>query len=53
MGKDDVVKILEGKGTQQDFLEFVRYADEQIAKSISGSVLSGTATKTGTQALGT
>jgi len=52
LGKEDIVKILEGRGTQSDFMEFVRYADEQISKTISGSVLSGTATKSGTLALG-
>lgn len=52
LGKEDVVKLLEGKGSQADFMEFVQYVDNEVAKSINGSTLSSNAGKTGSLALG-
>jgi len=52
LGKEDVVKLLEGKGSQADFMEFVKYVDNEVAKSINGSTLSSNAGKTGSLALG-
>ncbi|MFW5613129.1 MAG: phage portal protein family protein [Campylobacter hyointestinalis] len=40
LGSNDVIKVLEGRGSQADFMEFVRYCDAEIAKVINGSVLS-------------
>lgn len=52
LGKEDTVKLLEGKGSQADFMEFVRYVDNEIAKIINGSTLTSNAGKTGSLALG-
>lgn len=52
LGKEDMVKLLEGKGSQADFMEFVKYVDTETAKSINGSTLSSNAGKTGSLALG-
>jgi phage gp29-like protein len=50
-GPNDIVKVLEGRGSQQDFMEFVKYADAEIARVINGSVLSsGTASSGGSLA---
>ena len=43
LGPSDIVKVLEGRGSQADFMEFVRYCDAEIAKVINGSVLSSNA----------
>jgi phage gp29-like protein len=40
LGPNDIINVLEGRGSQADFLEFVRYCDAEIAKIINGSVLS-------------
>lgn len=50
LGKEDVVKVLEGRGSQADFLEFVRYCDAEIAKCINGSVLSSNTSANGSLA---
>lgn len=52
LGKEDAVKLLEGKGSQADFMEFVKYVDNEIAKIINGSTLTSNAGKTGSLALG-
>lgn len=52
LGKDDIAKVLEGKGSQSDFMAFVQYVDKEIAKSINGSTLSSNAGTTGSLALG-
>lgn len=39
LGKEDMLKVLEGRGSQADFLKFVQYADSEIAKVINGSTL--------------
>lgn len=51
-GTEDVIKILEGRGTQADFMEFVSYADTEIAKVINGQSLSSNTGKSGSYALG-
>ena len=43
LGPNDIIKVLEGRGSQADFMEFVRYCDAEIAKVINGSVLSSNA----------
>lgn len=50
--KDDVIKILEGKGSQADFLEFIKYCDQQISIHINGNTLSATSDGKGSLALG-
>jgi phage gp29-like protein len=50
--KDDVIKILEGKGSQADFLEFIKYCDQQISVHINGNTLSSTSDGKGSLALG-
>jgi len=52
LGKEDVAKVLEGKGSQADFMAFVQYVDKEIAKSINGSTLSSNAGSSGSLALG-
>lgn len=52
LGKEDIAKVLEGKGSQADFMAFVQYVDNEIAKSINGSTLTSNAGKTGSLALG-
>lgn len=50
-GPNDTVKVLEGRGSQADFMEFVRYCDGEIAKVINGSVLSSNVSSTGSFAM--
>lgn len=50
-GKDDTVSVLEGRGSQSDFLEFVRYCDTQISLAIVGNTLSGNEGKSGSLAM--
>ncbi len=52
LGPQDLVKVLEGRGTQGDFLEFVRYADNEIAKIINGASLISNASQKASYALG-
>lgn len=52
LGKEDVAKVLEGKGSQADFMAFVQYVDKEIAKSVNGSTLTSNAGTTGSLALG-
>ncbi|WP_170000337.1 DUF935 family protein [Campylobacter sp. RM9328] len=51
VGPQDVVKVLEGRGNQADFMEFVRYCDAEISKVINGSVLSSNISATGSFAM--
>ncbi|QKF64570.1 phage portal protein family protein [Campylobacter corcagiensis] len=51
-GVNDTIKILEGRGSQEDFMEFIRYCDAEIAKCINGSVLSSNTATTGSYAQG-
>ena len=50
-GKDDAVSVLSGRGSQSDFLEFVRYCDTQISLAIVGNTLSGNEGKSGSLAM--
>jgi hypothetical protein len=50
LGPEDMLKVLEGKGTQADFLEFVRYVDTEIAKVINGASLGSNVAKSGSYA---
>lgn len=50
LGKDDALKVLEGRGSQDDFLKFVGYADAEIAKSINGQVLTSNVGSSGSLA---
>lgn len=52
LGKEDATKVLEGKGSQADFMAFVQYADAETAKCINGSTLSSNAGTSGSYALG-
>ena len=52
LGKEDIAKVLEGKGSQADFMAFVQYVDKEIAKNINGSTLTSNAGTTGSLALG-
>lgn len=45
--KDTLVKLLEGKGSQADFLEFVKYCDTEISLNIVGNTLSGNTSANG------
>lgn len=45
--KDTLVKLLEGKGSQADFLEFVHYCDAEISLNIVGNTLSGNTSSNG------
>lgn len=49
--KDDTVNILEGRGSQSDFLEFIRYCDAQISLGLVGNTLSGNEGKSGSLAM--
>jgi len=51
-GSGDIVKVLEGRGSQDDFLAFVKYADAEIAKVINGQSLSSNASSHASYALG-
>ena len=51
LGPNDIVKVLEGRGSQADFMEFVRYCDAEIAKVINGSILSSNVSSTGSFAM--
>lgn len=48
--ENDLVKVLEGKGSQADFMEFVRYCDSEIAKTINGASLGSNISKSGSYA---
>lgn len=50
--KDDMVKVLEGKGTQAEFMEFIKYCDSQISLVISGNTLTSNSDGKGSLALG-
>nr|MDD3467487.1 DUF935 family protein [Campylobacterales bacterium] len=50
LGPEDMLKVLEGKGSQADFLEFVRYVDTEIAKVINGASLGSNVAKSGSYA---
>jgi phage gp29-like protein len=50
--KDDVIKVLEGKGSQADFLEFIKYCDQQISIHINGNTLASSSDGKGSLALG-
>lgn len=50
--KEDVVELLNGNVDKATFLEFIKYCDDCIAKSITGQVLAGNSQINGTQALG-
>lgn len=43
LGKDDVIELLEGRGSQADFLNFVSYCDREIAIGLNGSSLTSEA----------
>jgi len=51
LGADDVLKVLEGRGSQDDFLAFVRYCDNEIAKVINGSTLTSNTGDSGSLAM--
>ena len=48
--ENDIVKVLEGRGSQADFMEFVRYCDTEISKVLNGSSLGSNVGKTGSLA---
>ncbi len=50
--ENDIVKVLEGRGSQADFMEFVRYCDTEISKVLNGSSLGSNVGKTGSYAQG-
>jgi phage gp29-like protein len=50
LGPEDMLKVLEGKGSQADFMEFVRYVDTEIAKVINGASLGSNVAKSGSYA---
>ena len=50
--KDDTIKVLEGKGTQAEFMEFIKYCDSQISLVISGNTLTSNSDGKGSLALG-
>ena len=52
LGAQDIIKTLEGHGSQADFMEFIRYCDAEIAKSINGSVLSSNTASNGSYSQG-
>lgn len=47
LGAEDIVKVLEGRGNQADFMEFIRYVDSEIAKSLNGASLGSNTSSTG------
>ena len=49
-GQNDLVKVLEGNGSQADFMEFVRYCDSEIAKTVNGASLGSNVSKSGSYA---
>lgn len=51
-GKDDLVNLINGNVDKGTFLDFIRYCDEAISKSITGQILAGNSQTNGTQALG-
>ena len=51
-GKEDVIDILEGRGSQADFMAFVSYVDAETAKNINGGSLTSNTGKSGSYALG-
>lgn len=48
--ENDIIKVLEGRGSQADFMEFVRYCDTEISKVLNGSSLGSNVGKTGSLA---
>ncbi|WP_314391790.1 DUF935 family protein [uncultured Campylobacter sp.] len=50
--KDDILELLNGNVDKSTFLEFIKYCDDSISKSITGQVLAGNSQANGTQALG-
>lgn len=50
LGPEDIVKVLEGRGNQSDFMEFVRYADSEIAKVLNGASLGSNVAASGSYA---
>ena len=51
VGAQDMIRVLEGRGSQADFMEFVRYCDAEIAKVINGSILSSNTQSNGSYAM--
>lgn len=49
-GKDDILKVLEGRGSGEDFMKFVGYADAEIAKAINAQVLTSNVGSSGSLA---
>jgi len=50
MGKEDTLSILSGRGSQDDFLAFVRYCDAEIAKVINANTLTSNVGSSGSLA---
>lgn len=50
--KDDIIELLDSNTSKENFMEFIRYCDECISKTITGQLLAGNALSYGTQALG-
>lgn len=50
LGPEDILKVLEGRGSQADFMEFVRYVDSEIAKIVNGASLGSNVAKSGSYA---
>lgn len=50
LGENDLLKVLEGRGNQSDFMEFVKYCDAEIAKVINGASLGSNISKNGSYA---
>lgn len=51
IGPDDKISILQGSGNIADFLDFIRYADDEIAKVINGAALTSNAQNSGSYAM--
>ena len=50
LGENDIIKVLEGRGNQSDFMEFVKYCDAEIAKVLNGASLGSNTSKSGSYA---
>lgn len=50
LGPQDILKVLEGRGSLSDFMGFVQYADTEIAKVINGASLGSNVAKSGSYA---
>lgn len=50
LGENDILKVLEGRGSQSDFMEFVKYCDAEIAKVLNGASLGSNTSKSGSYA---